>query len=716
MKRLYYFPLALLSLAACTPTGQPVMSSPQWEQQASGVWQTSVGRPEKINLRSELNIQPKWDVINAMPTAELPFDKKDIKFEEIDGKTYIRFPLDKDEKIYGLGLNFKTINQRGRIHELHVDHYGGKDNGRTHAPVPFFVSSKGYGAFINSARYLKVYLTGLRKDAKHPATIYNRNTDADWQPVPYSDNLEILVPAEGVEVVLFAGENMLDVVRRFNLYNGGGTLPPKWGLGFWQRVHMMYSDEDVKKEVAEFQKRGFPLSVIGLEPGWMSHSYPCSYQWDPTRYPNPKQFVEDLLHQNVRTNLWFNPGISPASEIYESIKPYTGSHMLWNGLVADYTIPEACNIIQGHFKKNMTDIGVSGYKMDENDGYDFWLWPDLASFPSGIAAEQIRQIYGSLIQRTFSEIYREKNERTYGLVRSGNAGTSSFPFVLYNDYYDHRDFITALINSSFIGVLWSPEARETKTSEELLRRIQSVCFSPLAMINAWADGTKPWTFAEVEKQVKEVTLLRMQLIPYFYTAFADYAFNGTPPMRAMNLESGFTAKDQIEKGKWDSTDNPYVIAIKKESKDQFMAGENLLVAPMFAGEKERDVILPQGKWFDFYTGEYVGDGEIITVKPDLDRIPLFVKDGGIIPLWPPITQVDESKYPLEIRHYGSKPGSYDLYDDDGKTYNYEKGEYTYMTITVDVDSNGNKKGNVSIPEGKKVWSYNGEYTFRFMTK
>ena len=716
MKNIYYYlPFTLLSLAACT-TGNHDMSDPKWEQQASGVWQTSVGQPEKFNLRSELNIQPKWDVINTMPTAELPFNKNEIKFEKIDGKTYIRFPLDEDEKIYGLGLNFKTINQRGRIHELHVDHYGGKDNGRTHAPVPFFVSSKGYGAFINSARYLKVYLTGLRKDAKHPATIYNRNTDADWQPVPYSDNLEILIPAEGVEIVLFAGQNMLDVVRRFNLYNGGGTLPPKWGLGFWQRVHMLYSDQDVKKEVAEFQKRGFPLSVVGLEPGWMSHSYPCSYKWDSTRFPNPKQFVQDLLKQNVQTNLWFNPGISPESDIYETIKPYTGSHMLWNGLVADYTMPEARTIIKDHFKKKMINIGVSGYKMDENDGYDFWLWPDLASFPSGIAAEQIRQIYGSLIQQTFSDIYREKNERTYGLVRSANAGTSSFPFVLYNDYYDHRDFITALINSSFIGVLWTPEARETKTPEELLRRIQTVCFSPLAMINAWADGTKPWTFAEVEKQVKEVILLRMQMIPYFYTAFADYTFNGTPPMRAMNLETGFNAKDQIEKGKWDSTDNPYVIALKKESKDQFMVGENLMVAPLFAGEKERNVILPRGKWFDFYSGEYVGDGEIITIKPDLDRIPLFVKDGGIIPLWPPITHVDDNKYPLEIRYYGSKPGSYKLYDDDGRTYNYEKGEYTYMTITVDVDSNGNKKGKVSIPEGKQVWSYNGEYNFRFMTK
>ncbi|MDO4756825.1 MAG: glycoside hydrolase family 31 protein [Parabacteroides sp.] len=168
-----------------------------------------------------------------------------------------------------------------------------------------------------------------------------------------------------------------------------------------------------------------------------------------------------MLQQDVRTNLWFNPGISPENPIYDTIKPYTCSHMLWNGLVADYTIPEARNIIQEHFKKNMTDIGVSGYKMDENDGYDFWLWPDLATFPSCIAAEQIRQIYGSLIQQTFSDIYRERNQRTYGLVRSANAGTSSFPFVLYNDYYDHRDFVTALINSSFIGVLWSPEARGT---------------------------------------------------------------------------------------------------------------------------------------------------------------------------------------------------------------------------------------------------------------
>lgn len=690
--------------------------SPEWTKKTAGIWTVSVGQPESFNLLSELTITPRLDRIEKMGEAELPINKDDIEYKVVDGKTYLRFPLEKGEKIFGLGLNFKTVEQRGRIMRLHVDHYGGQDDGRTHAPVPFFVSSRGYGALINSARYVDAWVgTGVRKDSKNPPAVKDRNADKDWDAQPYSDNLEFLVPAEGVEIVLIGGPTMLDVVRRYNLYNGGGALPPRWGLGFWHRVPTLFSDKEVMAEVDEFDKKDFPLSVIGLEPGWMSRAYPCTYEWDPVRFPEPDRFVKELNDKHIKTNVWINPYVSPDGELYEKIEPYTGSHTVWCGIVPDYTMPEAKKIMTEHFEKHQVNKGVSGYKMDENDGFDVWLWPDVATFPSGHPAEQIRQIYGSIMQDVTTQMYRSHNQRTYGLVRAGNAGTSSYPYVIYNDYYNHQDFITALINSSFIGVLWTPEVRASKTSEEWLRRMQTVCFSPLAMLNAWADGTKPWSFPDVSQEVNEIAKLRMRLIPYLYTAFADYAFDGIPPIRAMNLEEGYTAQATLQQGAFDGTDNPYAMAVKQEVKDQFMVGPSLLVAPLFAGEKERKVILPQGKWYDFYTGELVGEGEVITASPGLGKIPVYVKDGGIIPLWPATAKIDGTKKPVEVRYYGNAPASYDLYDDDGETYDYEKGKYTRILLKVDVAANGEKKGSFQIPTDGNVWSFS-DYTFTYMTR
>jgi alpha-D-xyloside xylohydrolase len=316
-----------------------------------------------------------------------------------------------------------------------------------------------------------------------------------------------------------------------------------------------------------------------------------------------------------------------------------------------------------------------------------------------------------------TQLYRGQNKRTYGLVRASNAGGASFPFVIYNDYYSHRDFITALINSSFIGVLWTPEVRSSKTAEEWLRRMQTVCFSPLAMLNAWSDGTKPWSFPEVEKQVAEVANLRMQLIPYLYTCFAEYAFYGRPPMRAMNLLAGFGETDEKVEGKLNSTKNPYAAARKKEMKDQFMVGDNLIVAPLFEGETSRKVILPKGKWFDFYTGKLAGEGEMIVVTPGLDKIPVYVRDGGIIPMFEPSQSAAKSgdKQNLIIRFYGKLTSTYQLYDDDGETYDYDKGAFSWRQISVTAGKDGRFKGTVSKPEKSKPDNI-GKVNFQWMTE
>ena len=153
--------------------------------------------------------------------------------------------------------------------------------------------------------------------------------------------------------------------------------------------------------------------------------------------------------------------------------------------------------------------------------------------------------------------------------------------------------------------------RASETAEEWVRRMQTVCFSPMAMLNAWSDGTKPWSFPEAEKAVKEVALLRMQLLPYIYSSFAQYHFEGKPPFRAMTLVDGFNFNETENKGKLDATRNPYALSAVSEIKDQYMMGDCILVAPVFTGEKIRKVYLPAGKWYDFYTGELAGENEII---------------------------------------------------------------------------------------------------------
>ena len=687
---------------------QSIIAQPlpvRWKEVAAGVWKSTIGGPQQFDLLRASGAVPRWEALQHLGSRPFPLPLDGCYAENQAGKIYLRLPLQKEEAIFGLGLNFKTVQQRGRVLTLHTDHYGGTDNGRTHAPTPFYVSDKGYGVFINSAQYITVYAgTGVLKDSPHPPPVFDRNTQPQWEAQPGSDAVEILIPADGTEVYIYAGKSPMEAVQRFNLFCGGGVLPPKWGLGFTQRVGTLSTAEDVRREADAFASHQFPLDFIGLEPGWQSKSYPCTYEWDKNRFPDPAGFIGEMLGRGIRLNLWMNPYLSPASPLYDKLKPLSGSHTVWNGLVPDLNLTEAASLYRHLFESTHVALGISGFKIDEIDGFDNWLWPDAARFPSGISGEQMRQVFGLECEKLIGGIYHDKNLRTYGLARASNAGGVSLPYVLYDDYYDHRDFITALCNSSFIGVLWTPEVRASQSAQEWLRRFQSVCFSPMAMLNAWADGTKPWSYPEVEKQVREVALLRMELFPYLYSTFAQYYFEGKPPVRAMNLMEGFSFNRPATERLLNSTANPYALALQEDIRDQFMLGDNLLVAPMFAGENKRKVLLPKGKWFDFYTGRYAGEEEIIEVTPVSDRIPLFVNDGAIIPMIPQVlhTPGKTERVPLEIRIYGNKPGSscY-LYDDDGETYNYEKGEYNWYLLKTSKNRKGTRQGEIICTPGER---------------
>ena len=680
--------LALPVRALAAPAPNAPAAPLTFTSVAPGVWKATVGTPEDLTLLSAAGAVPDAAGLGRMPASAFPLAPDAAVARMHAGRVALRFPLAADEEIYGLGVDFTALRRTGTTMQLHVDHWSGRP-GRTHAPVPFYVSSAGYGVFIDSSRYITVNVgLGVRVAAAVKPPAVDRTTHGDdWIERPRSDAIEALVPASGVDVYVFAGPTPLDAVRRYNLFGGGGALPPKWGLGFMTRTPLAYTAAQALDEIAEFRNRGIPLDILGLEPGWHDHAYPTSFEWDAGRFPDPAGFLARLEALHVRANLWFNPYVGPTAPLYQKLLPFAGSHQVWGGIVPDYSMPEARKTFADHLRTRVIrddPRALGGFKVDEVDGFDFWLWPDLAEFPSGHDGEQLRQTYGLLLQRTLMDVYRGFNTRTLGQVRGTNGGASSFPFVIYNDNYAFDEYITAVGGSGMVGVLWSPEVRGGG-GEDMLRRIRAVCFSPLALFNGWATDVKLWTHAEVADAIRDTVVLRMRLLPYWYTAFAQYHFEGTPVIRPMPLV------------------DPSMSAVK----DEYMVGDALLVAPIAPGVKTRKVVLPAGRWFDFYTGQLAGERQTIDVSPPLDRLPLFVRDGALIPMIPArqFAPGPADVLPLEVRHYGTQAGSTAVYDDDGETFDFEHGAHSWTRLSLQQGANGEWQGTVTPEPTGQAWRY-----------
>lgn len=635
-----------------------------WREVQPGVWQANVGKRDRPTLTEASESKPKSDQLRSMPVGNLPFEFNTIELSSNKDYSTVQIPLQPGEKIFGLGLQMSGCDRRGGVYHLQVDHYA-SGHDRLHAPTPMYISSLGYAVFLNTTRPVDVYVgVGNRlSDPKIPR-FRDRNSDPKWDAQPDSGKVEASVRGAGLEVLVMAGPTAMDALRRYNLYCGGGAMPPKWALGFWHRTRSLATADEVTGEVAEFYKRGFPIDVLGLEPGWQSRSYPGTMEWSPKRFPNPSQFIAEMSKQGVHVNLLENPYVAPGSRLFDQLEGRFGTHTVWLGAAPDIKDPKAAAIVRSFHRQNHLNVGVSGYKIDEVDGFDVWLWPDHATFPSGPSGLQMRQIYGLLWQKELDRMFREKGQRTFGLVRGSNGAASRFPFAIYSDTYDHRQYVTALTNSSLAGVLWCAEIRSADSPEEWARRMQSACLSPIAQLNAWDSGKKPWSFPSVEKIVRETMLLRESLVPYMYTAFSQFCREGIPPLRPMCLVDGGVETDQ------------------------YMLGDDLLAAPMFTGEISRTVRLPKGPWYDYQSGRYMGDGQTIRITPVLQDIPLFVRGGRAIPTLPAATGIDSvpPSAPYQLRCYGMAPWRGQLYEDDGSTYAYEKGKFGRFGLESDGSS------------------------------
>ncbi len=661
------------------------------EEILPGIWCCTFGEPETITPVSTRHYAPAAEALAALPpVAACPVAAR----SEIGARgCTVRLPLAADELVYGFGLQLASFEQRGRKKKLRVNADPSLDTGDSHAPVPFYVTTHGYGVLVDTARYATFYCgnkkpapaakPALRPDAPHDGWNLLNGPYAQHGLGDASEMLIEIPAARGVTVYIFAGPSLCEAVQRYNLFSGGGPVPPRWGLGFWYRAQTDYSQAEVLALAAELRERRMPCDVLGLEPHWQSHSYSCSYTWSD-RFADPRAMLAQLGADHFRVNLWAHAFVHPSAPAYDALRPHAGDYTVWDGLVPDFLQPEARRIFAELHEKEHVSLGVAGYKLDECDNSDFtgnWSFPELASFPSGADGEQYHSLFGLRYQDAIQEIFERRRQRTFGLVRSSQALAAPSPYVLYSDLYDHRQFVQAVAQSSFSGLLWTPEVREASGGPaELVRRLQAVVFSPLAMVNAWYLKNPPWKqvdrdannagrlapdWEKAEALCRAVLELRMQFIPYLHAAFVRYRREGLPPFRALVL---------------DYPDDPEV----RNLSDQFMMGDRVLVAPVIVngaprhghgsksplpgaeGETARPVYLPAGEWYDFWTGERYPGRQRLILRVPLERTPLFVKAGTVLPLaQPTLHTADPASWQLTARVYDSGQEPAVLFEDDG---------------------------------------------------
>lgn len=538
---------------------------------------------------------------NYIP-SDIRFPTEQIAFRLNNRGCVLSFPLENDTQIYGFGLQLKQFNHRGRKLKLSVNADPIAPTGDSHAPVPFFVTNKGWGMYVDTARYAEFYCGNQMNTAYGGGQVTKPSPEASSMEAGTStvelyalrreadQIMTIQIPGcAGIDVYIIEGETITDIVSQYNMLSGGGCDVPEWGLGVLYRCYSRYTDKQVLAIVNEMQSKDIPLHIIGLEPGWQRRTYSCSYTWSDL-FPDPTGFLQAMASKGVHVNLWEHAFTHPTAPIHDALAPYSADTLVWGGLVPDFTLPEARKIFADH-QKTLIDAGVDGFKLDECDSSDYtgsWSFPLSAQFPSGMDGEQYHSMFGLLCCQVLLEALDGKP--TLSEVRNMGALAAPYPFVLYSDLYDHRDFIRGMSTAPFSGLLWSPELRDANSREELLRRLQVVVFSIQCLINAWYCPDLPWREFGCEDEVRELLKLRVKLMPRLMESFRLYKETGKPPIRALVMD--YTGDAEVA-----------------DMDDEYLFCEDLLVAPIAAGSGDtRNVYLPQGSWENFFTGEKVTPG------------------------------------------------------------------------------------------------------------
>ena len=582
------------------------------------------------------------------------------------------------EHFFGLGNakgdDFTTTDHRNTVYDLWMH----DDN--VHAIIPLWYSTAGYGVYLNNS---------------------NKGS------ISFKKDYSLSVEGGEMNFYFFYGPSFKTILTNWSELAGRMAMPPLYALGLTYRGFGSWNEDQLLDAITSQLDAGISIDIAGVEPGWQTATYPCSYAWSTKFTSDAEAFVTRAHALGLRVNLWEHPYVSPSADIYDEIREYSlsgaeigtrdwegnGGKYAFGGLVPDMTIPEARELYWRIHDANLVSIGIDGYKIDETDSWGASNSLDLL-FPSGISNNAYHNLLGTLTVNLMHEKYRDEyNLRTFIYSRGNYAGMQRYATSAYTDYYGFDQFVMSVIAQSYSGTYYTPEIRDTSTKSDIsyMRRAQLMFLTPFAMSNEWATQATVLDRSQaVIDCYTKYNQLHYQLIPYMYNLFWEQHNTGIGVTRALLLEF---------------QDDPNVYKID----DQFMLGDALMVCPVSSTGRIAtvDIYLPAGeRWMDYNTGYIYEGGQTIQYTCAADTLPLFVRMGSILTLGHygnNTSDVIDTTLTLDIYPFGEKK-TVTLFEDDGTTFNYEKGEYAETLLTAQLSGNtitctvGARSGNYKVDD------------------
>ncbi|MGE5559136.1 MAG: TIM-barrel domain-containing protein [Bacillota bacterium] len=594
-----------------------------------------------------------------------------------DGITVMRFSMDNDEKIYGLGQDpMANLNQRDHERRMWQEWGGFRRSGN--AGIPFFMSSKGYGILLNSSRPSR-FAFG-RAEVAEPGPPFSR----EWAPAPWPwnvdsgethpDRLAILLDEGIMDLFIICRDSLDDILAGYYDLTGHAPLPPKWALGFIQCKNRYRNQDELLYIAKEFRRRQIPCDVLVID--WLWFKEFGDLEWHKKDWPDPQGMLKELAEMGFHVLQAQHPFIDTNSLKYEEFKKRGYLNRTPEGArpTYDHSNPEARKAWWNEIRRLYRD-GIRGYWTDMGElevhppGTESYLGP----------RERVHNIYSTLWTKGLYENQRKDfPERVFSLPRTAYAGSHRYGTALWSGdisstWEVYRDQVVVGQGVCLSGQqYWTTDIggfiKDGRFDPELyIRWFQWGAFCPVFRTHGTRPGNEPWSFgAQAEKILTEFIKLRYRLMPYIYSCARKVTERGIPFMRAMCL---------------DFPGDPVAV----EQVTQFMFGPALLVAPVVErGARERRVYLPAGVWYDFWSGEKLEGKQWINAPAPLSRIPLYARAGSIIPMGPadPHTK-GAALEKLEVHGYAGAAGSFELYEDDGLTYSYENGRYAVTVFSMD---------------------------------